>query len=445
MKNYIALIRRDDFTDLFKYGKIYIDKRKASELNIPISELPEHSEIFNEISQYNNSFDHGMAYTLIQYDKNEEEDFDIINIEEVKHIYPLDYESKKIFETTFDQRIRLENPLWPNVVEELQKIRAIDNCKKGISNLRSIVGIDEENSKLKIEEFIDDTLIKEFVEQLYSDRSPSGDLSIWTYLLRYNRHSHYPKNILGDFFDSINVVFNKWANQEVDESAFTSTEIYYLLESLNTPLFNLKLDSIYELIREKASKFLEKTDEFESRIDFLKVAVLFLQFRNLINDDFILDSTMEKYIKAAEQRYPEEYELAISLLGMLLGQEHTYDAFYSHLPLPIFRNPEIKIEKTESNVGESVFPSDLEEYVLEEESNMVSEPEHSPSEDEVESDFTEISHPSFPFEMGKITKQGTIAKTPKSRFVHNEKEYQEALGKGMKIIEKEQNTLPLID
>ena len=444
MKNYLALIRRDDFTDLFKYGKIYIDKRKASELNIPVAELPEHPEIFTEISQYNNSFDHGMAYILVQYDKDDE-DCDIINIEEVKHVYPLDEESKRIFETTFDSRIRLENPLWQNVVEELQKIRAIDNCKKGVKNIRSIVGINEEDQKLKIEEFINDSLVNEFVEQLYSDRSPSGDLSIWTYLLRYNRHSHYPKNILGDFFDSINVVFNKWANQEVDESAFNNTEIYYLLDSLNTPLFNLKLDSIYELIREKSSKFLEKTDEFESRIDFIKVAVLFLQFRNLINNDFFLDSTMEKYLKAAEQRYPEEYELAISLLGLLLGHEHTYDAFYSNLPLSIFRIPEIKIEKTNGNLGESVFPADLAEYVLEEESDMVSEPEQIPSQDVVESDLPEISLPPFPFEMVKYTKQGKIAKSPKRRFVYNEKEYQEALDKEMTILETNQETLPLID
>ena len=376
MKNYIALIRRDDFTDLFKYGKIYIDHRKSSELPFPVEELGEHPELFNEISKYNNSFDHGMAYILLQYDKNDE-DFDIINIEEVKHLYPLDYESKKIFETTFDQRIRLENPFWPNVVEELQKIRTIDNCNRGVENIKTIVGLENKVGD-KDNGIITDELIREFVDQLYSDQSPSGKLSLWTYLLRYSRHSFYPKNILGSFYDAVNVIFNAGNEQEIDDTypVLNNSNIYKLLSDLERQGIYNKFDKIYEILLYEAVPFLDLIKKFESRVDFLKVAVIFFELKNLVNNDFIYDEKNKGFIDKVKVKYPEEFKEAISLLGLWLGHEHTYDAFYSKLPLPIFKaneeetiNLPIDIIQEEEN-----SPSSFEEYILQDDTNIVSEP-----------------------------------------------------------------------
>ena len=334
MTNYLALIRKADFTDLFKYGKLHINNDMKTDFSCSVEELPSHPEVFFNLTHFANSFDSAFAYLIIHYIKVSSKGLaNDVNIEEVQNIYPLDFESKKAFAMSFDERIRIENPIWPDSVWNLQKQQQFNDCLKGVANLRAILGFS--NSDHDCKKIISDDIVREVVNELYEENRPTGDLPIWVYLLRYERHSYYPQSTLGYFMDMVNVVCNRMASREVEEDDIKNTQIFVLLDSLRKHP-ELQYKQIYRWLVENtaAQGFFKKIDEYESRVDFSKVATLFMILRNKYKEDFFYEKEFITYCKL----YGFEFELAAYLLGIVLGHEHTYDCMYDMLPLSIFRN-----------------------------------------------------------------------------------------------------------
>lgn len=459
MKHYLALIRKADFTDLFKYGSLHINNDMKTDFQCPVEELPEHPELFRALSYYANSFDNAFAYLIIHYMKESTKGLsNDVYIEELQHVYPLDYESKNNLEFSFDERIRIEEPLWSDSVLELQKRMMINECKKGAQNIHKIIGFDK--SDFNCEDFVTDDIVKEIVDELYEDRRPSGDISIWVYLLRYERHDFYPKNILGCFMDMVNVFCNRYAKHEVPESEFNNTAIFNLLNTFrySDPLY---FDDIYKAIctEESVKGFLSWVDEFESRIDFVKTATLFMYLRNRYEEDFKYEPTIIEHCK----KYGEEFELATYLLGIVMGHMHTYDCLYEKLPLAIFKEKivipkepivdslpkqEEKQPETEQAIEDSNPASDettkeptelqdsakgvQDEVILESQMNSQID---SPSEDDPvagnedvslsldSSSKPQLSLPKPPFQVGKMKADGTICKSPKPVTMKSHEDY----------------------
>lgn len=333
MKNYLALIRKADFTDLFKYGKLHINNDMKTDFSCSVEELPSHPEVFFNLTHFANSFDSSFAYLIIHYVKDSTKGLaNDVYIEEVQNIYPLDFESKEAFAMSFDERIRIENPIWPESVWSLQKQQQFNDCLKGAANLRAILGFT--NSDHECKKFISDDIVREIVNELYDDKRPSGELSIWVYLLRYERHSYYPQTTLGYFMDMVNVVCNKMASKEVEEDDIKNTQIFALLDSLRKHP-ELQYKQIYRRLVENtaAQGFFKKIDEYESRVDFSKVATLFLILRNRYKENFFYE---EDFIGSCK-KIGFEFVLAAYLLGIVMGHEHTYDCMYDMLPLSIFK------------------------------------------------------------------------------------------------------------
>lgn len=214
-------------------------------------------------------------------------------------------------------------------------------CKKGAKNILQIIGFDK--SDFKYEEFITDAIIKEIVDELYEDRRPTGNLSLWVYLLRYERHDFYPQNILGCFMDMVNIVCNCHAKREVSENDIKNTAIFNLLNSFRHP--EPKFDNIYNAIcsDESVKGFSSLVDQYESRIDFIKIATLFMYLRNRYTEDFKYEPKLIESLK----KYGEEFEFASYLLGVVLGHMHTYDCLYEKLPLSIFKDKIVVSEEPE--------------------------------------------------------------------------------------------------
>ena len=334
MTNYLALIRKADFTDLFKYGKLHINNDMKTDFSCPVEDLPSHPEIFFNLTHFANSFDSAFAYLIIHYVKVSSQGLaNDVNIEEVQNVYPLDFESKEAFAMSFDERIRIENPIWPESVWSLQKQQHFNDCQKGADNLRKILGFT--NSDQECKAIISDDIVREVVNELYDEKRPSGDLPIWVYLLRYERHSYYPQTTLGYFMDMVNVVCNRMGMREVWEDDIKNTQIFMLLDSLRNKHPKAQYEQIYQfLIDNPATQgFFKKIDEFESRVEFSKVATLFLILRNRYKEDFVYEEDFISYSK----KFGFEFELAVYLLGIVKGHEHTYDCMYDMLPLPIFK------------------------------------------------------------------------------------------------------------
>ena len=231
MRYYYALIRRADFIDLFKYGQFHLNFAAVVDAGNSDKSSNEKESILTSLFKDANSFESSFAYLIIKFaSDNFNADSPIVNIEEVTNVYPLDYEAKREFEGSFDTHIRIDGPIWSDSYAKEQRLRTKRDCEKGAINVWKLFNPQTQMSECKA--IITDDILNEVVSELYENRRPSGDLSIWVYLLRYERHAYYPQEVVGYFMDAVNIVCNYLSHNEVDEVAVSRTAIWSFLDRL---------------------------------------------------------------------------------------------------------------------------------------------------------------------------------------------------------------------
>ncbi len=333
MAKYYALIRRADFIDLFKYGRLFLNPVMA----IPVQEGAHTPTItvIEKLFERANLFESSFTYLIIKYESLEYSyDNPAVNIEEVTNVYPLDYEAKKEFETSFDAHIRVENPIWADAYTAIQKLRTKRDCEKGANNLWQLFKPAARISDCK--EIITEDILNEVVEELYANRRPQGDLPIWVYLLRYERHAFYPQGNVGYFFDAVNVVINQKSFKEISNSLVVeNTDVGKLLSTMSD---EAKFGDIVQKLKnsENSKAFMSAVYKIENRVDFVYVAATFLYLKNRYKDTF--SYKLEVIDSLSKKMTPIEVSLIIYLLGITLGHDRTYECLYEVLPLPIYKS-----------------------------------------------------------------------------------------------------------
>lgn len=334
MQDYLILIRKSDFTDLFKFGYLYINKDRVVDFDGNVETLPNNDTIKNKLFAHPDPFDYSFTILVIHF-KNDLNEYGRLNIEDVQNIFALDDEAKREIEISYDSRIKINPPLWHDIFRSLQIRFLIEDAKRGALNIWHILKV---NTPIEsVSNILSEKEIHEIIEEVVNDRRPVGNLSFWVYLLRYERHGFFPKNTLGCFYDVINVFINTYKQQECQSEVIESTEIYHYLEQTADPA------SIINIIKDLNSQeigrnFLNKVNDLsESVINASIVAVLFLLLKQLFIDDFKLDENAQKSINYATAHFPKETPYALFLLGIYLGNNHTFETLYNELPLAIFK------------------------------------------------------------------------------------------------------------
>ena len=331
--NYLILLRRADFIDLYKYGFLNVNKEKIVPFDCSIPEIESKPELYDSIFTEVNSFDSSFAYLILHYEKKDSlSNPATISIEEVQHIFPLDLEAKKEFESSFDEHIRIDNPIWDNAVSLIQKRQMFDSSMQGTRNIFNIFKLEGLQFCKSI---IDNISVEEMLSDVYDNIRPNGDKPIWTYLMRYERHSFYPKDTLGFYMDVVHAVCNYMAKREVDDYEVEGTAIYRILDSYSG--LNLKSNEINDRLRkdERATGFLQKISEFVPGVDFISVAINYLVMRERFSDDFTYD---QEFVERCKASFGQSFTLASYMLGIVLTHDKTYSCLYENLPLPIYKS-----------------------------------------------------------------------------------------------------------
>ena len=442
MANYLALIRKADFVDLYKYGSIHINKDMTRQFSCKVEELPNRKPIFDDLSYFANAFDSTFTYLFIHYESNLGRVNDI-NIADVRGLYPLDQEAKTELSLSLDPRIKINEPLWPDAVFNLQKRQTVQDCKNGASNIWKIYNLSDSIEDMK--NVINDSVIGEVVNELYENRRPNGELPIWVYIMRYERHAFYPNNTIGAFMDTVNAIFNFNQKREVDSAEIESTLIMQFFQHCNdynaNMSFNEVIQRLYAQDDSRITNFINLARSIVSDFDLIKVATLFFIYRNRYKEEFKYENGWNQ-----SKTIGKEFSIACYMLGCVMGHEHTYDCLYEYLPLAIF-----KVKGTKAIVEEPV----VKEPIKEQESNneeSSNQSDNIDSNDETKTipnkqvgDNSEQTInakvlPKFPCMMGKPKKGGGFSKSPKPKMVNNINKYLELESQGWKEI-KEDNKL----
>lgn len=333
--NYLILIRRADFIDLYKYGFLNVNKDRIVPFECAIHELGANSEIFDLVFSEANSFDSSFAYLILHYEKDDSsKNSASISIEEVKHIFPLDREAKKEFESSFDEHIRIDDPIWNDAVSLIQKRQIFESAMQGVRNVFNIFRLD---GLQQCKSIVDDDSVEEMLSDVYDNIRPSGEKSLWIYLMMYERHSFYPKDTLGYYMDVVHVICNYMAKCEVEDYQVENTDIYKILDSLIG--LNLKSNEINDRLTqdERATGFLQKIQEFVPEVDFISVAINYLVMRDRFSEEFTYD---QKFVESCKYSFGQSFTLAAYMLGIALTHDKTYSCLYESLPLPIYKSQE---------------------------------------------------------------------------------------------------------
>ena len=347
--DYLAIIRKADFVDLFKYGKLNV--YSAIDFDGNIKAHANDDNLFEKLTKCMNLFEYSFEYMVIHFVSDNGNEYPYpINIEDVRGLYTFDEEAKKEMNVSFDSRIRLHVSPWGEKFKALHNNQLISQSKRGIDNLWAIFDLSETDRKM-CESIITDDIVSEVFDELFSYKRPTGEQSIWTYLLRYERHSFYPKNTKGYFCDYIHVACNRLKKIELQEDVAETTELY-------SQIINCSKDDFASLSNIAVSSKLSSLTDEEARCKFAIAAPLFLLMKDKFSDGFRIDSKFINYAK----KFELECYVAVYLLGLTLGYDKTYDAYYDFVKLPIF---ELRTENQEANKLDYVQESNEKEIYSE--------------------------------------------------------------------------------
>lgn len=343
-KNYLSIIRKADFTDLFKYGCLYIAYAVSFD-----GDINDHQDdkLFEALTCRMNLFEHTFEYLIIHFVS---EDSNLIEIEKVQGIYAFDEEAKREMSISFDSRIQIHVSPWTEQMQSLRKELFKKQALRGVDNLWRIFNLSEDEMK-KCKEIISDDIIDEVFREFFENVRPRGEQSLWVYLMRYERHSFYPKDMRGFFCDCIHTVCNWMGKSERIDAVAETTALYKPLMRCDD-----KFASLYKIMAESP---LASMTENQVKCRYVVAAPLFLFMKEKFSEG--IEKVSVEYISYAKKMGGFECSISVYLLGLTLGYDKTYDAYYDIIDLPILKKLPLPIDsgsKKDKNHGTTCSDAD---------------------------------------------------------------------------------------
>lgn len=322
---YIAIIRRAEFIDLFKYGWLHLPHSVRLDQSMRAGEG---RETFDELVRWMPVYEYSFEYLLIRFlDSDEDILVRTVYIEQVVAVYTFDERAKYELSISFDPRIKIQVSAWTEWFHEKWRESFRQQCKQGVVAIWSLFGLSDED-KIACEETITSEIQDKLFELIFSERRPEGELSPWIYLFLYERHATYPKDKnKGYFLDYIHIYLNYSGQKEHDfDVRDNNLEVVRRLDKVTSDKFADLRNSI------AASELKKKVDKIDPL--YHDTAPLFLYLKNRCAEGFdrglLKDEVKKTLVNEPYKR------LALYLLGLTLGYDKVYDAYYDELPLSIF-------------------------------------------------------------------------------------------------------------
>lgn len=329
MNNYVSIIKRSDFNDLYKYGHLYVHDIIPYEGN-----LADHADdklLFEALTQHMNTYEYSTEYIVISLRKAPFCGTSVeVFIKDVLSVYALDADAKASLSVSLDPRINIQVSCWSDYFVYLNKKQQIRQANAGIFNCFEIFNITNDDRNL-VKSILKSDLIETVFDELYSRKRPSGQKPIWHYLLRYERHSPYWNDARGFFSDAIHAFENYKAQKEIDYEIADELPVGDIICACPDDF----LETYHKVIS------CANSDYCVSGCDYLAVAPLFLYMHSLFRDGGISPTKLSSDVLLSNSnnlsQFGRNFAIAVGLLGIVLGQDNTYSCYYEIKQLNIFR------------------------------------------------------------------------------------------------------------
>lgn len=363
MVNYVSLIRRSDFNDLYRFGHLYVHNVVPFE-----GELSEHADdksLFDAVTAYMNTYEYSTEYLILHFNRYAFSGTSVeIFIKDVVGVYALDKDAHASLSASLDPRINLQVSCWTKFFLNLSIKHSVRQSKAGMFNCFEIFGITEDERK-RVTSLIPHNFVEDLFADLFSQKRPEGDKSIWTYLLRYERHHPYWNDMRGYFSDAIHVFENFKNKHEIDYEIADEVPLGEKLMHCGT-----SFSDIYRTIMAS-----NPTQYSVEGCNYFAVAALFLYLHGQFKEGGITVTKLRQNAPLVQgivhEQYGSDFALAVALLGIKLGQELTYSCYYEVQNLGIFRRMTTKPSKLNKEEMPLANPIDGKRLSLDEAQDLL--------------------------------------------------------------------------
>lgn len=358
MVNYLTIISRSDFSNLYKFGHIYAHNVVPFE-----GKLSNHADdkfLFDAVTAYMDTYEYSTEYLLLQVCKIPFSGSSVeLFVKDIVDVYALDEEARASLAVSLDSRIVIQVSAWDSFFKELNKKQAIRQSKAGEYNCFEIFKISNED-RAAVAKLLPKGFVEVLFSDLYSHVRPSGNRSIWNYLVRYERHHPYWNDNRGFFSDAIHVYENFKQGSEIDYEIADEVPLGDVIGSCGT-----KFSDIYKLLRHKQGDDYQVND-----CNYFAVAPLFLYLKSCFKEGGITPASFysNEYLCNGNfyNYFGFDFAVAVSLLGFSLGHDLTYSCYYEIQNLGIFNHfveSKINAQILNPETGDSLNSQEAQELI----------------------------------------------------------------------------------
>lgn len=322
--NHLALVRRDEVVELFKNGVLY----PASSIQFTghIETLPQKTKDVAKLFDKIPSIEYSINYFLL-YAETEKKAALLsqgLKILDLVSIIPLDEESHRMG-LSLVPPVRLSAPIFEPNFMDYQERAAIENAKKGITNIGTIFGFEDLSRSIK--KFNEKQNIPSLVSLILDETGKRSPQTIWEYLISYTRNQTYPNDIRGAFLDTMSVV-NNFNKGHVDFKDQKQTSTGRIIAEHEDPKYRNLIECMGASVN-----FIKVADKAYK--DFWKIAPLYFVLLNILSDcsedgTVVNGKPIQSFVDSVVNNYEEAYlKPALLMVGITLGQTSTYKMLYA--------------------------------------------------------------------------------------------------------------------
>lgn len=322
--NHLALVRRDEVVELFKNGILY--PASSLQFNGSIETLPTKTKDVAKIFDKTPSIEYSINYFLLYAETEKKQDLlkQGLNIRDLVAIFPLDEEAARMGLSLMPP-IRLENPIFAENYDDYQEKIAVENAKRGISNIGQIFGFDDLLKSVK--KFTEKKSLPVLVSLILDESGNRQPQTIWEYLISYTRSQIYPNDTRGAFLDTMSVV-NNYNKGHVDFKDQKQTTTGRAILEMERPTYKTLIDFIGA-----STNFIKIANK--AYPDFWKIAPLYFILLDILSNasedgTMVMGKPIQEFVTSVVNNYDEAYlRPALLMLGITLGQSSTYKMLYA--------------------------------------------------------------------------------------------------------------------
>ena len=321
----IALLDKDLFASLLRFGEIKVPDFQCSEISDELSE----EKALSLILDSGNPIEFPSEYIIVKYQNDE---YGKIDISGVIELIATTSEGKRTFESQFRDDLNISDYRYNHIFAEYATGKyESERIMKGINAFRTLSGLESKEFKEEAE-VIKEALRARLIYRHHYQVPEEYCNNPYLFMMIYDRHAPYPNSWVGFFYDVIETFcYHVQPTMGYKDAPIEHTQIYKIIASLGS---SVKTQEILSAIEKET--FTSRCNDFFYKPGGLLVPYIFYILRTKLRECESF-TQVQKLAFSIKDKYPDAFDTASTYIGGFFGYDKFYDDFYSCLKLPIFK------------------------------------------------------------------------------------------------------------